>query len=67
MELVVGLRKNDEFFDVTKGAYDGAQVCEIVGLNLLKKIPRFSGSSKCRRPNLDESVQSCTNASNMKI
>ena len=32
------IKKNDELFDVTMGAFDGAEVCELVGLYLLKKI-----------------------------
>ena len=32
------IKKNDDLFDVTMGAYDGADVCEMVGLYLLKKI-----------------------------
>ena len=31
-------KKNDELFDVTMGAFDGAEVCELVGLYILKKI-----------------------------
>ena len=31
------IKKNDDLFDVTMGAYDGAEVCEMVGLYLLKK------------------------------
>ena len=30
--------KKDGFFDVTMGAYDGAEVCELVGTFLLDKI-----------------------------
>ena len=32
------IKKNDDLFDVTMGAYDGAEVCEMVGLYRLKKI-----------------------------
>ena len=33
------VKKNgDEQFDVTMGSYDGAEVCELVGLYLLSKI-----------------------------
>ncbi len=32
------VKKNGNMFDVTMGAYDGAEVCELVGLYLLSKI-----------------------------
>ena len=32
------MKKDGDFFDVTMGAYDGAEVCELVGLYLLSKI-----------------------------
>ena len=32
------VKKGRNLFDVTMGAYDGAEVCELVGLYLLKKI-----------------------------
>ena len=31
-------KKNTEFFDLAMGAYDGAEVCEIVGLVLLNNL-----------------------------
>ena len=30
--------QKDDFFDVTMGAYDGAEVCELIGTVLLDKI-----------------------------
>ena len=30
--------KKDSLFDVTMGAYDGAEVCELAGIFLLDKI-----------------------------
>lgn len=32
------MKKGGELFDVTMGAYDGAEVCEVVGLFMLNKI-----------------------------
>ena len=32
--------KKDGSFDVTMGAYDGAEVCELVGIFLLDKISK---------------------------
>ena len=34
------VKRDNEDFDVTMGAYDGAEVCELVGLFLLDKIKR---------------------------
>ena len=34
------LMKKDGSFDVTMGAYDGAEVCELVGTFLLDKISK---------------------------
>ena len=34
------VKKNNPEFDVTMGAYDGAEVCELVGLFLLNKIKK---------------------------
>ena len=30
--------KKDGLFDVTMGAYDGAEICELIGIFLLDKI-----------------------------
>ena len=36
------IKKNtNEHFDVTEGSYDGAEVCELVGLYLLHKLQRL--------------------------
>lgn len=35
------VKKENPDFDVTMGAYDGAEVCEIVGLFILKKMSMF--------------------------
>ena len=38
------VKKNgDEQFDVTMGSYDGAEVCEIVGIYLLSKLSPVLG------------------------
>ena len=51
--------KNSGQFDVTMGSYDGAEVCELVGLyilsqmqhlNLDKGLYRDDGLSACDRP-----------------
>ena len=34
------LKKGNKLFDVTRGAYDGAEVCELVGCFLLHKLSR---------------------------
>ena len=34
----VWTKRNDLSFDVTMGSYDGAEVCELVGLFLLSKL-----------------------------
>ena len=42
----VWIKRNDPGFDVTMGSYDGAEVCELVGLFLLSKLTkRFSKSN----------------------
>eukprot|EP00111_Clytia_hemisphaerica_P016700 TCONS_00049516-protein len=33
------LKKGDELFDVTMGAYDGAEICELVGCFILANLP----------------------------
>ena len=33
------IKKGDKLFDVTMGAFDGAEVCELVGCFLLSLIP----------------------------
>ena len=35
------MKKSNDLFDVTMGAWDGAEVCELVGLYLLGKISQF--------------------------
>ena len=38
------LKKNDQsLFDVTMGSYDGAEVCELVGLFLLNTLADLFG------------------------
>lgn len=32
------MKKGDDLFDVTMGAYDGAEVCELVGLYILEQL-----------------------------
>ena len=38
------MKKNNPEFDVTMGAYDGAEVCELVGLFLLSKVKTSFGN-----------------------
>ena len=33
------VKKGDKLFDVTMGAYDGAEICELVGCFILSSIP----------------------------
>ena len=35
--------KNNSLFDVTMESFDGAEICEIVGLYLLDKLSNLSG------------------------
>ena len=35
------IKKNDEDFDVTMGSFDGAEVCELVGLYVLSKLEKL--------------------------
>ena len=37
-ENSVWVKKNNDLFDVTMGSYDGAEVCELVGLYLLHQV-----------------------------
>ena len=39
------IKKGGELFDVTMGAYDGAEVCELVGLYMLDKINKVYPNS----------------------
>ena len=39
---------NNELFDVTMGSYDGAEVCELVGLYLLSKLQPLLGDNRVR-------------------
>ena len=41
------IKKDGGIFDVTMGAYDGAEVCELVGIFLLSKL-----STKCDKENI---------------
>ena len=34
----IWVKKNNDLFDVTMGSYDGAEVCELVGLYLLHQV-----------------------------
>ena len=38
MIIVRGSKKNNSEFDVTMGSYDGAEICELVGLFLLHEL-----------------------------
>ena len=37
---------NNELFDVTMGSYDGAEICELVGLYLLSKLQPLLGDNR---------------------
>lgn len=37
------MKKENESFDVTMGSYDGAEVCELVGLFILSKLTNVAG------------------------
>ena len=41
------MKKGSGLFDIAMGAFDGAEVCELVGNLLLHKLP-----GKCKRKNL---------------
>ena len=36
----IWMKKGGEQFDITIGAYDGAEVCELVGIYMLNKISK---------------------------
>ena len=38
------IKKNNELFDVTMGSFDGAEVCELVGLYLLNRLTQLTGN-----------------------
>ena len=56
------IKKGENLFDVTMGAFDGAETCDIVGLYLLSQLthlpstgmtpflPAVSPQSRCTRP-----------------
>ena len=35
------MKKQNEAFDVTMGSYDGAEVCELVGLFILSELTKL--------------------------
>ena len=37
------MKKDNSSFDVTMGSFDGAEICEIVGLYLLDKLSNLLG------------------------
>ena len=37
----IWIKKESGLFDVTKGAYDGVEVCEFVGIFILCQLPRI--------------------------
>ena len=39
-------KKGRENFDVTMGAYDGAELCELVGLYILSKLEKLFGKNQ---------------------
>ena len=43
-ETGIWFKKGDKLFDVTMGAYDGAEVCEVVGLFLLHTLGEKLGN-----------------------
>ena len=42
----IWVKKDNEDFDVTMGSYDGAEICELVGLFLLSELNRTLGENK---------------------
>ena len=42
----IWVKKENEDFDVTMGSYDGAEICELVGLFLLSKLNHILGVDK---------------------
>ena len=42
----IWVKKENEEFDVTMGSYDGAEICELVGLFLLSELNRILGANK---------------------
>ncbi len=39
-------RNNQSFFDVTIGSYDGAEICELVGLFILNELSKTLGKDR---------------------
>ena len=39
-------RNNETMFDVTMGSYDGAEICELVGLFIISKLEAKFGQNK---------------------
>ena len=42
------MKKTGENFDVAMGSFDGAEICELVGLFLLDRLASVLGKKKCR-------------------
>ena len=41
------IKKSGDMFDVTMGSFDGAEICELVGLYLLDKLSLLTGKGHC--------------------
>ena len=39
---------DNPIFDVARGLYDGAEVCELDGLFVLEELAELQGKEKCR-------------------
>ena len=39
--MILQVKKSGDMFDVTMGSYDGAEVCQLVGLFLLNKLEKY--------------------------
>ena len=60
------IKKDNDLFDVTMGAYDGAEVCELVGLYLLKKIAQIIPQSNVGLYR-DDGLAAISNANGPKL
>ena len=48
MRINLGKRKKTEsYFDVTMGSYDGAEICELVGIYILTRLATIIKKSDC--------------------
>ena len=60
------VKQQGENFDVTQGSYDGAEVCELVGVYILSKLDSVFGRSKVGLYR-DDGLACCANKSGPEL